>query len=151
MPKYDLKNVRVTRTQDEIVELVDKLIVEQDMFVDEYTDRLTDFLDYAHVKKYLKPEVTQEQWDSVRHQDLDAALRANFAHYSEWWKQKIDDERGISVHRGKAQFALCMFLAGMPEWEKVYYEDGGYYQRAAYEYVRKLCGLEKLNSPWDEG
>ena len=65
-------------------------------------------------------------------------------HYRDWWRQKVEDGRGISVHRGKAQFLLRMALAGLPEWETIWAMDGGWYQEDAYNAVGALFGWKPV-------
>jgi hypothetical protein len=136
---YRIEDMTVKATPEEIIAAYEGTISAEDMF-GEYGSCLG-YLDYEHVKPYLKDGVTPEQW----HQHGDEDLRSDFAHYRDWWREKIEDERGISVHRGKAQFAIRMMLAALPEWKHIWDMDGGWYQRDAYNAVAGLFeGIEAI-------
>ncbi len=141
--KYDLSTVTVKATTAEILALMGR--IEDDDLFGEFRSGLVNYLPFEQAKPYLKEGVTEGEWIEAVGTDPDARLRQDFEHYREWWKQKIEDERGISVWRGKSQFALRMFLAGMPEWKELYEMDGGYYTRDAYRFARELCGLATLD------
>ena len=74
----------------------------------------------------------------------DADLQDDMRHYRDWWRDKVESGRGISVFRGKEQFLLRMALAGLPEWETTWNMDGGWYQEDAYNAVGKLFGWEPV-------
>ena len=143
MPKYDLSTVTCQATPEQIVEMVRR--IESEDFFGEFRPALLEYLPYEHAKPFLVDGVTPEQWqETVGNEDHDAMLRRQFQHYAEWWKEKIENQRGISVWRAKSQFALRMFLAGMPEWETLLSMDDGCYTLDAYELARELCGLAEL-------
>lgn len=144
MPKYDLSTVTCTRTPEEIVAMAKS--IEGTGVLGEFAPALFEYLPYEHAKSFLKEGVTSEQWEDARGEGNDAKLRNQFQHYAEWWKEKIENERAISVWRAKGQFALRMWLAGMSEWEEIFHTDGGYYTRDAYETARELCGLAELEA-----
>ena len=141
MPKYDLSTVTCQATPEQIVEMMQR--IESEDFLGEFRPALFGYLPYEHAKPFLSNGVTSEQW-VVGNEDHDAMLRRQFQHYAEWWKDKIENQRAISVWRAKCQFALRMFLAGMPEWETLLSMDDGCYTLDAYELARELCGLAEL-------
>ena len=145
MAKYDLSTVTCQATPEQIVGMMQR--IESEDFFSEFCPALMPYLPYEHAKPFLDDGVTPEQWQEAvgdGDRDNDATLRDQFQYYAKWWKEKIEHERGISVWRAKYQFALRMFLAGMPEWETLLSMDDGWYTRDAYEMARELCGLEEL-------
>lgn len=87
-----------------------------------------------------KAQEDRKNWRQYGDEDLQDDMR----HYRDWWRSKVEGGRGISVHRGKAQFLLRMALAGLPEWEAIWEMDGGWYQEDAYNAVAKLFGWETV-------
>lgn len=134
MSKYDIETVTVKATPQEILEAYET-VLKQDDWLGEHVSCIA-YLPYEFAKPYLKDGATADEWPSLS----DAELRAEFEHYATWWRQKIENERGISCWRGRNQFAIRMMLAGCPEWREVY-EAEGYYSRSAYATAAKLFGL----------
>lgn len=112
----------------------------------EYAPRLTGFLNYENARPFLKDGVTEEQWE----QNDDGVLRAELHRYlKDWWKQKVEDGRGLSVHRGRAQVVNLLFLAGIEAWKAIGVNDdegmdGGWYQEDAYNAVADIFGLPHI-------
>lgn len=140
MAKYNIENMKLSATPEQIIEAYETIIKRDDIF-GEYSSCLN-YLPFENVKPYLKEGVTEKEWDENRKNDED--LRNDFKHYESWWREKIEDERGISVCRGKAQFAIRMMLAGCPEWKEIFTMDGGWYQRGAFKKVAELFGFEPV-------
>jgi len=143
-----IEEVTVKATQEEIVERVEAL-AHSDIF-GEYRPALISFLDYEYAKPFLKRSVTKASWieDGCPHGDEE--LRADIHRYMDgWWKQKVEDGRGISVHRGRAQVVNRLFLAGIPLWKEIGIGGdegirGGWYQEDAYNMVADLFGLPHI-------
>lgn len=139
-----IDELTVKATQEEIVERIDA-IEGSDMF-GEFRPTLIGYLDYEHAKPFLKDEVIEEKWE----QGGDEQLRSEVHRYMEgWWKQKVEDGRGISVHRGRAQVVNLLFIAGVPLWKEVGIDsdegvNGGWYQEDAYNKIADLFGLPHI-------
>lgn len=142
--KYKIEDMAVKATNADIIKLYEE-IKAGDIF-GERTSILS-YLPWGDVRQYLKEDVTEEEWKGPKG---DTDLRESFEHYRDWWREKIDNERGISVHRGKEQFALRMFLAGCPEWRGLWEMDGGWYQRDAYRFAAELFGFPAAGEDDDE-
>ena len=135
---YRIDEMTVKATADEIIANYERVIKKNDLF-GEYSSCIN-FIPYEKAKPYLKEGVKKEDWIM----ENDENLRNDFEYYRDWWREKVECGRGISVHRGKAQFAIRMMLAGLPEWEELFTGDGGYYQLNAYNRVAKLFGFEPI-------
>ncbi len=140
-----VSELEVKATQHEIIERIGQ-IKKADIF-GEYVAAIIYYLDYDHAKPYLKDEVTQEEWQ--KYSDKDRHLREDVQHYLDWWKQKVEDGRGISVHRGRAQMVNRLFLAGISLWKEIGIDDkegidGGWYQEDAYNMVADLVELPHI-------
>lgn len=141
MAKYTIDTARVIFTQAEIRALFDR-IAPMDLF-GEFRAGLAAYLTFetAQAMGLLKDGTTASQWGEPKG---DVALREDMVHYRDWWRQKVENGRGISCFRGKVQFCIRMAIAGMPEWESVLDSDGGYYQEDAYNAVGALFGWEPV-------
>lgn len=139
-----IDKLTVKATQEEIMERIEA-IAGSDMF-GEYRPTLVAYLDYKHAKPFLKDSVLEEDWEVTG----DKELREELHRYMEdWWKQKIEDGRGISVHRGRAQVVNLLFLAGVSLWKKIGIDsdegiNGGWYQEDAYNKVADLFELPHI-------
>ena len=146
----NIDELTVSVTQEEIVERIEA-IANSDMF-GEYRPRLVDYLDYKHAKPYLKDGTPEKDWDAAS----DTTLQAELHRYMEdWWKQKVEDGRGLSVHRGRAQVVILLFLAGIPSWKEIGIDadegiDGGWYQEDAYNKVADLFELPHIKGSRDQ-
>ena len=144
-----IDEVTVKATQEEILARIDA-IEGLDMF-GEYRPRLVGFLSYEHAKPFLRDGVMEKDWEM----DTDKALREELHRYMEdWWKQKVEDGRGISVHRGRAQVVNLLFIAGIPLWKEIGIDsdegiDGGWYQSDAYNMVADLFELPHIHGARD--
>ena len=142
-----VEDLRLKATQEEIVDRIAE-ITEADVF-GEYCPRLISFLDYEHAKPLLKGDVKPEDWKAYG----DLELRKLVEHYLDWWTQKVEDGRGLSVWRGRAQMVNCLFLAGIPLWKEIGIDeeefgfDGGWYQEEAYNMVADLFGRPHVFGP----
>jgi len=136
---YNIDEMTVKATPEQIINAYENTIKKDDFF-GEYTSCLL-YLPFESAKSFLKDGATPEQWGEPKG---DNELREDFEHYRDWWRQKVEDERGISVHRGKAQFAIRMMLAGCSEWKEIWSMDGGWYQRNAFNRCAELFGFERV-------
>jgi len=141
-----IDELTVKATQEEILERIEA-IKEHDMF-GEYRPALIGFLDYEHAKPFLKKGITEDKW--LVKMSGNKVLREEIHRYMEdWWKQKVEDGRGISVHRGRAQVVNLLFLAGISLWKEIGLDpdegiDGGMYQEDAYNMVADLFNLPHI-------
>ncbi len=139
-----IDELTVKATQEEILERI-KAIKDSDMF-GEFRPALICFLDYENAKPFLKDGAIEVNWKP----DGDKELREEVHRYMEdWWKQKVEDGRGISVHRGRAQVVNRLFLAGIPLWKEIGLDSdegigGGWYQEDAYNKVADLFCLPHI-------
>lgn len=145
----DIDELRVIARPRAILQRIEQ-IAKYDMF-GEYRPRLIRFLDYEHAKPFLKHEVSEDDWQPHG----DDELRAELHRYMEdWWKQKVEDGRGISVHRGRAQVVNLLFLAGVEAWTFIGMDsdegmDGGWYQEDAYNAVADVFGMPHIKGRRD--
>ena len=138
--KYSIDTVELKATPEEILKAFNDVISDGTLaFLGEHTSCLS-YLPYEYVKPYLKEGITEADWKPKTTEDL----REDFRHYRDWWAEKVEGGRGISVHRGKEQFAIRMMLTGMPEWKELWAMDGGWYQEDAYNFVAELFGFRKV-------
>lgn len=139
-----IDELTVKATQEEILGRIET-IKDSDIF-GEFRPMLIGFLDYEHAKPFLKDGAKEKDWE----QDGDKELREEVHRYMEdWWKQKVEDGRGISVHRGRAQMVNRLFLARIPLWKEIGIDsdegiDGGWYQEDAYNKMADLFELPHI-------
>ncbi len=140
-----IDDMRVVATQEGILKRIHQ-ITEADDFYSEYVPTLLDFLEYDNAKPWLEDEVTREGWTQYNDKQLQYMLH----HYMDnWWKQKVEDGRGLSVHRGRSQVVNLMFLAGIEAWKYIGLDndegmDGGWYQEDAYNAAADIFGLPHI-------
>lgn len=172
MPKYTIDTLEVRATPDSVMDAYTNVLRHGD-FMGDYT-RCLAYLPYSFLVPYMRqdarvPERTdigpytvvtppknaprgmelqwipEDQWLPTTAKDLRAAFAAN----RDWWRQKVQGGRGISVHRGKA-FAVCdLLVAGCPEWRDLHRMDGGWYQEDAYNFVADLFGWPHVRGSRD--
>lgn len=134
-----IEELTVKVTQEEVLERIGA-VAGIDMF-GEYRPALIGYLTYENAKPWLKKSITKKSW----RQAGDEELRRDILHYMDWWGEKVEGGRGISVHRGRAQMIIRLFLAGIPLWKEIGADssdgiDGGWYQQDAYNMVADLFG-----------
>lgn len=125
------------RQSEEVVERI-RQANERGMFgfeAGEYLCALT--FEEAKSAGLLKPDATDEGWEG-RCSVEDVSERAKS--YMDFWLEKIEDERGISVVRATAHFVAWKWLLGHPDSDRFpgapAGPDGGWYQWGAYNYIR---------------
>ncbi len=145
----DIDKLKVVVSQEAILRRIGQ--VESADIFGEYTTRLIGYLDYEHAKPFLVDDTTEDGWEQAGTE----ILRAELHRYMEdWWKQKVEDGRGISVHRGRAQVVNLLFLAGVEAWLHIGIDDdegikGGQYQENAYNAVADLFGMPHIKGARD--
>lgn len=147
MSKYRIEDMRVQATPEEIRDAWETTFKKADFF-SELAGPCLAHLPFELVEPYLREGVTRDEWADEPW--TDEKLQEDFAHYRDWWAQKVTDGRGISVYRGKAQFAVRMMVAGLPEWEELWQMDGGWYEEDAYNCVADLFGFEHVRGCRDD-
>lgn len=145
----NIDELKVVARPEAILKRIEQL--EGSDFFGEYRPRLIGFLDYEHAKPFFKDGVTEEGWEP----DGDIELRKELHRYMEdWWKQKVEDGRGLSVHRGRAQVVNLLFIAGVEAWLHIGIDDdegmdGGWYQEDAYNAVADIFGMPHIRGSRD--
>lgn len=126
------------RTQEEIVARI-KEAQERDVLGFEWQEYI-DALDWNHLQQFLKPDHTLTEAIAGT---PDADKVSDHAKgYVGFWLEKIEDERGISVQRATMHFRAWKWLLGHPDADTfpgadyLGKDDGGWYQRDAYEYIK---------------
>jgi len=105
-------------------------------------------LDLEHIRPFLKPgsELTAEDHKPSTLQEIDAHAKD----YLTFWLEKIEGERGISVCRATQHYTAWKWLLGHPDADtfpgSIDGGDGGWYQRAAYEYIKQ----QVESGEWDQ-
>lgn len=133
------------RTQQEIVDRL-KEAKERDMFGFEWHEYVG-VLDAEHVAEFLKPDADASDWP---HETL-ADVNHRAKDYMGFWLGKIEDERGISVVRATMHFTAWKWLLGHHDADTFpgsfdSDSDGGWYQREAYDYIKKQID----SGAWDD-
>lgn len=156
--KYEIETCHVVLSHVEIVELFNSNRVQQSdlAFFGEHTGLLR----YLSIEEALTALRNEQpcRFDPSREPEIragwrqygDTDLQEDMRYYRDWWREKVEDGRGISVHRGKTQFLLRMALAGLPEWEAIWDMDGGWYQEDAYNAVGSLFGWDPVKGWRDD-
>lgn len=140
-----IDDLTVVARQGAILKRIEQ-IKGHDMF-GEYIPRLVDYLDYEHAKPFLNDGVTEDQWGEKL---TDKDLRSELHRYMEdWWKEKVEDGRGLSCHRGRAQVVNLLFLAGVEAWLHIGLDgnegiEGGWYQEDAYNAVADIFEMPHI-------
>ena len=118
-----------------------------------------DFIDWEHIQPFVKPGsvMTQEKWEAetASLDDLDKRAKS----YLEFWLEKIEGERGISVGRATQHYTAWKWLLGHPDWATFpgscdNEDDAGWYQRDAYNYIKAQVDSgdwDKLTSEAQKG
>lgn len=123
--------------------------VKRDPFAFEWGEYIA-FLDFEHAREFLKPEAcTPEkaaEWDKEFAADTQLGalhkLNDQAKDYMAFWLEKIENERGLSVSRATMHFTAWKWLlrhgdADIFPGSFASDSDGGWYQRDAYEYVKR--------------
>lgn len=96
------------RTQAEIVTKIegssDFLGFDRDVYIG--------FLDYEHVRKFLKEGVTREEWDDARTELNRESILASMREYMDFAWGKVRDHRCISASRSVDKMRAWAWLLG---------------------------------------
>ncbi len=146
----NIDELHVVATPEGILKRIEQ-VRERDFF-GEFCPRLIDYLPYEHAKQFLKDGIDEDEWSPAGDEELRSELHR---YMDDWWKQKVEDGRGISCHRGRAQVVNLMFLAGIEAWIHIgidSYEGiaGGWYQEDAYNEAADVFGLPHIKGSTED-
>lgn len=136
--------LKLNKTSEEIV---GKMNSNEDI-LDFGKDVLIDYLDYEHVKPYLKEEKVEElknSWKPIT--DLRVCAQ-DFLDYMVFAWGKAEDERGISSSRSISKLSAWMWLLGRDDLRRLL-EDEDLYNPYGAPALIKCCeelGIEVPNS-----
>ena len=140
----NIDELHVVATPEGILRRIEQ-VKEYDIF-GEFCPTLIAYLPYEHAKLFLIDDLAEDDWTA----NDDDELRSRLHYYmDDWWKQKVEDGRGISCHRGRAQVVNLMFIAGIEAWVHIGMSsregiDGGWYQEDAYNEAADVFGLPHI-------
>lgn len=109
------------RTQEEIVDHIKNTSDSEDFFGVQRSDWI-DFLDFDHVKEFLKEGVTKEDWDSDRKENTVKGIRSAILDYLPFAWEKANNCRGLSASRSIAHMSAFLWLLGEDELSKKFDE-----------------------------
>lgn len=126
----------IPRSQSEILARIAEAR-ERDFFGFEWAEYLY-ALPFDAARPLLNDDATSEDWPEPTTVET---LSERAKDYLSFWLEKIENERGLSVCRATAHYTAWKWMLGHPDADifpgSVGGGDGGWYQRDAYEYVRK--------------
>lgn len=132
------------RSQGEIVAEFER-VKSEDFFGFKSSDLLL-YLDYEHVKPYLKKGVTPEQW-VARAGDRESILKEMEEYMSFAW-DKANNCRGISAARTLAHYTVWVWMLG----DQDHFGDLESYQYYGKDNLRKICDFYGWDADqWDDG
>lgn len=132
------------KTQKEIVE---KIEAEKDGdFFGFFTNDLMSYLDFEHVKPYLKEGVTEDQWEPEK---LDReSILAKMHNYMEFAWEKANNFRGLSAGRSIDHYRAWIFLLG----DENKFKSLPDYQYYGKDKLVEICEEYGWDSDrWDDG
>lgn len=119
--------VHVMRTQDEILARLQE-VLRRDLFGFE-RDSYLGMLDFDHVKNFLKPTVTSEEWNAELETNTYEALVNEIHEYMPFAWDKANDMKGVSAIRSKDRMQAWLWLLNddtyLNHWELIPYEHYG--------------------------
>jgi hypothetical protein len=122
------------RTQEEIVA---RVIEKRDEFLNFEPEVLIPFLKYEYAKRFLKDEVTVDDWDP----DLltkEIILSQAKTYMAEYGWDKAENHRGISAGRTVQKMEVWMWLLGNDKMVAVCQDDSMYPQYGA-PILKAIC------------
>lgn len=132
------------RTQEEIVQRI-KDIEDDDLFGFQTGD-LIEYLDYEYAKPFLKDEITEEKWKSIR--KLAETPKEQMINYMEFAWQKANDKRGLSAGRTMEHYTAWLWLDGDDEiWPTL--DKYEFYGKLHLIRICHYLGLDPTK--WDDG
>ena len=122
------------RTQEDIAKLVEAKSNQIFSFTPEV---LVPYLDFNHAKKFLKPDVTAEQWTPQALKD--DVIKEEMREYMEriGW-DKVEDHRGISAGRTVEKMRAWLWLLGDEEMY-AFADDKGNYPQYGAPILKAIC------------
>jgi hypothetical protein len=113
------------------------------------------YLDYETAKAFLKPEVTAEEWASIRaeHPHTREAIVASMLKYMQFAWDKANGQRGISANRSVMHYIAWTWLAGDRDLsDKVRREYDTNYCYYGKPILRLICDHYGWDhKTWDDG
>lgn len=129
------------RTQEEILARIEE-VASRD-WLGTQRESLIGVLTFANAKQFLKPEVTNDQWEL----NNDDAVRKEAIEYMEFAWDKANNCRGISAGRSLDHYTAWLWLLGDDDlWPTL--ED---YEHYGKPQLRKICEYFGLDADqWDD-
>ncbi len=130
------------RTQDEIVQQIKK---DSGGFINFAPEVLTPYLDFDHVREYLKDGTTAADWEGSRASyTRESVLEEAKTYMRDYGWPKAADHRGISAHRTVQKMEAWLWLIGEDELVEACQDESQYAQYGA-QILKAIC--EKLGWP----
>lgn len=142
------------RTQAEIIARVTEARA-RDPFAFEWGEYIEHLTDWEVARPMLKPDCTREEFDALLdgQSPLERLKHTNerAKAYLDFFRDKIECERGLSVGRATMHYTAWKWLLGHPDADTfpgsfASESDGGWYQRAAYDYLKAQVD----SGEWDQ-
>lgn len=139
------------RTQQEILSRIGELGKEgvMDFFHAEKGD-LMDFVEFEHVKDFLKEGVTEKEWEECRKELTEETIKQQMIDYMKFAWEKANGCRGLSASRTMSHYTAWLWLLG----DETVKEFGNLqdYQYYGKDNLVKLCQFLDLDSNvYDDG
>ncbi len=114
------------------VEIAEKLLKHAGQIMDFTPEVLLHYLDFAHAKSRLKPEVTEEEWDKLRTPLTPEGVTEEMKRYMDaiGW-DKAENHRGISASRTVQKMQAWLWLLGDVDLYNFAGDDKNYPQYGA--------------------
>jgi hypothetical protein len=146
-PYWDtLKRMRGLRSQEEIAA---KYKETEGEFLNFAGDVLLPCLDFEHARPFLKPEVTEAEWDKERVRPTKESVLGELRNYMDFAWGKVEDHRGISASRSVDKLSAYVWLLG-DDATLSEVEEAGFAQYGAPK-LAVICRAYDLPIPEDEG
>ncbi len=137
--------IRPMRTQDQIVARI-RAVKERDWMGTEIQD-LVIYLDYAHAKEFLRPEVTKTLWKGPLLFNREALLK-EMEDYMPFAWDKANNQRGLSAGRSMSHYAAWVWLLG----DEDKFGDLTEYEFYGKDNLVKICEAYGWDhKQWDNG
>jgi len=132
------------RTQEEIVTRIEER-KEDDMLGFEWTEYLN-YLDYEHVKQFLKPDTKKKDWTwGPRKSPSPKSVMVDYMPFA--W-EKANNFRGISAMRSLSHYTAWLWLDGADELAS----SLGQYEFYGKPHLCTICKYLGLDADkWDDG
>jgi len=97
------------RTQDEIVARIKQQKAAD--FLGFETDEYYPYLDFQHVKDFMKDSLTEKEWQDVWSESTKTIMVERMTKYMPFAIEKAENERGISANRSIMHYIAWIWLA----------------------------------------